>query len=60
MTDASVGSTRGLEKAPEILGFYAWRGNWPVLFGAGFPRFREPVIGNATDIDPKVPAGSTR
>ncbi|MEW6458639.1 MAG: glycosyl hydrolase family 18 protein [Bacillota bacterium] len=54
MTGASFRSTGVLAKTPEILGFYAWRGNWPVLCGTEFPRV-DPST-NAFDLITRVPA----
>jgi|Deesub1362A_J573_1020465.scaffolds.fasta_scaffold00035_14 spore germination protein YaaH len=38
---------------PEVLGFYAWHGNWPVLCGAEFPKV-DPSRG-ALDLVTRVP-----
>lgn len=40
-------------KQPEVVGFYAWRGNWPALCGAEFPRV-DPSRG-ALDLITRVP-----
>lgn len=54
VTSASSGPTGGSAKKTEILGFYAWRGNWPVLCGAEFPQV-DPSA-NAFDLITRVPA----
>lgn len=54
MTSASLESARGPAQKLEILGFYAWRGNWPVLCGAEFPKV-DPST-SAFDLITRVPA----
>lgn len=38
---------------PQVLGFYAWRGNWPALFGAEYPEVNPPR--GALDLITRVP-----
>lgn len=44
---------RGPAETSQVIGFYAWRGNWPVLCGAEFPRVDPPR--GALDLITRVP-----